>query len=231
VGTGCDSSLAVARLKLVDVPCTMRWMMPCMAHVAATVGRPFSPADMPHFKPRGSQQRPSVRGNLSKLWDQSGFDLPSWRLLRAAQCDGQLLDKEAMWAHRLTPAAGLANSTSTRQSLWHSRSVAGHCGATQHTKHHGCEWRDHGAFRLHASSMSGGWETLGQACALHCSACSRCRFISFSLRYGDCSWYNICNLTALEALPTGFRTIEVGPGTVSHSHRAHTNRSSAAGVS
>ena len=46
----------------------------------------------------------------------------------------------------------------------------------------------------------GAWEhvkTLA-ACAERCLGCSRCRYVSFSRKFGDCSWASLCDKTLLE---------------------------------
>jgi len=34
-------------------------------------------------------------------------------------------------------------------------------------------------------------------CATRCQACDRCRFVSYSARFGNCDWFTACNLDAL----------------------------------
>ena len=61
-------------------------------------------------------------------------------------------------------------------------------------------------------------------CVLGCERCERCRFVSYSKRFGDCSWYEKCPLLvkgdAGRAIPTGgkamtlasdYQTAEAGP--------------------
>ena len=38
---------------------------------------------------------------------------------------------------------------------------------------------------------------LAAACEERCRACARCRFISWSWRHGQCSWYHSCELDGL----------------------------------
>lgn len=52
--------------------------------------------------------------------------------------------------------------------------------------------------------VAGGTTTLDSAllwCSKQCDSCKRCKFISLSLEYKDCSWYNECNLERLEPPP------------------------------
>uniref|UniRef100_A0A7S0IYW6 Uncharacterized protein n=1 Tax=Calcidiscus leptoporus TaxID=127549 RepID=A0A7S0IYW6_9EUKA len=51
------------------------------------------------------------------------------------------------------------------------------------------------------------WQAAARACAAMCSHCARCRFISYSLRYADCSWFATCSLDLLQQTGIdGFRT-------------------------
>ena len=57
------------------------------------------------------------------------------------------------------------------------------------------------------------WRNAVAACAARCAVCSRCRFVSLTLRMRDCSWFHECpgyhadgNLGRLEIYLPGFRT-------------------------
>ena len=50
------------------------------------------------------------------------------------------------------------------------------------------------------------WETAATHCLRRCQQCNNCRFISLSLSYKDCSWYEECALTALQQDVSGFRS-------------------------
>jgi len=43
-------------------------------------------------------------------------------------------------------------------------------------------------------------------CQNLCRSCAKCRYISFSERYADCSCYAECDLSALQTTPAGFTT-------------------------
>ena len=38
----------------------------------------------------------------------------------------------------------------------------------------------------------------GDACVEQCKRCERCRFVSFSKRLNDCSWFSQCDMQQLE---------------------------------
>ena len=44
-------------------------------------------------------------------------------------------------------------------------------------------------------------EELLDECTQECLKCARCNFISVSRPYSDCSWFEECDLTNLEAAP------------------------------
>lgn len=51
--------------------------------------------------------------------------------------------------------------------------------------------------------------SLRNACYEACLACPRCNFISFSEKWGDCSWHHECNLRQLRTDVKGFETMRV----------------------
>ena len=61
-----------------------------------------------------------------------------------------------------------------------------------------------------AVSTHQGWATAAAWCLDRCSHCRRCRFVSISLVFNDCSWYASCNTSRLHLVPSGFRS---GAGT------------------
>ena len=52
------------------------------------------------------------------------------------------------------------------------------------------------------------WLALSE-CVAQCNMCDRCRFISFSHTFKDCSWFSKCNMAALRKVPGDFFTIPV----------------------
>lgn len=81
---------------------------------------------------------------------------------------------------------------------WLANSTAGSCGVT--SGQGDCESGSHGAFQL-APVEFRSWESAVHACLLRCEACSRCRYITISVKASDCSWYSACDLGSLPLLP------------------------------
>lgn len=61
-----------------------------------------------------------------------------------------------------------------------------------------CGQTDFGGNCSHGSL--GAWPDVSslRACTTLCRSCDRCRFVSFSLKFGDCSWYTTCGQVLLE---------------------------------
>ena len=60
------------------------------------------------------------------------------------------------------------------------------------------------------------WRTAVRVCMQRCLKCDRCRFISVSLKYGDCSWFSSCSLDHLSTVTAwttsaSFVTAQVAP--------------------
>ena len=77
------------------------------------------------------------------------------------------------------------------------RSVHGHCGITGSSEGD-CEIGLNGAFGLKAADVQGGWKGAAAACVARCQGCARCRFVTVSLQYKDCSWYHACDLPSIK---------------------------------
>ena len=90
---GCNTSLALTRLRSVDMACTLRWMHRCLARIAAVLARPFFVEDVPHVKPVGSQSY------SSSVVVQRAGTVPYSLLYQAAECDQRLFDREQEWAY------------------------------------------------------------------------------------------------------------------------------------
>ena len=64
-------------------------------------------------------------------------------------------------------------------------------------------------------------------CAMRCLQCRRCRFVSFSSKNDDCSWFSSCPPTLhTDGVGTEFKTVEVA-GTTAAQWRRQSRRSSA----
>ena len=53
------------------------------------------------------------------------------------------------------------------------------------------------------------WESAAASCVRRCTACDRCRYVSFSTQWKDCSWFFACDLTTLRHDVFGFRSAAV----------------------
>ena len=58
------------------------------------------------------------------------------------------------------------------------------------------------------------WEAAAAACERRCLACGRCNYVSFSLRWRDCSWFHECDLGALRHDVYGFLSVAVANGSL-----------------
>lgn len=62
-----------------------------------------------------------------------------------------------------------------------------------------CDNDDHGSWSLGSDATS----SFAARCIEKCSACRRCRFVSFSADFEDCSWFHSCDLGRLAQLGDG----------------------------
>ena len=66
------------------------------------------------------------------------------------------------------------------------------------------------------------WESAAASCVRRCTACDRCRYVSFSTQWKDCSWFFACDLTMLRHDVFGFRSAAVnGSGGERHPITGH----------
>uniref|UniRef100_A0A7S2NG51 Uncharacterized protein n=1 Tax=Haptolina brevifila TaxID=156173 RepID=A0A7S2NG51_9EUKA len=88
---------------------------------------------------------------------------------------------------------------------------AGFCSATEEGGGD-CEAGDKGSWRLaHHEQLD--WTSAATVCFARCAACRRCRYISVSTTWGDCSWFHQCALHQLQTSVSGFRSAQA------HSHK------------
>ena len=72
------------------------------------------------------------------------------------------------------------------------------CGGPCHAGAHGTGCK--GTFNL-ALKSSGTWMMAASRCLRMCSACERCNYISLSLKFRDCSWFEKCNVPGGPTFP------------------------------
>ena len=88
------------------------------------------------------------------------------------------------------------------------RSRPGNCGKTREAvaeSSAACKRHELGAALL-PGRVYMSWRSLAAACVDFCQRCERCRFISISPTYRDCSWYARCEVDNLAQSPHGFRS-------------------------
>ena len=121
-----------------------------------------------------------------------------WRpvlvLVRCARC-GTVKGDEAMVPQLRNAAREI---TRRPEPLWFQQIVVGHCGITSRQSSVGsCEDGDRGALGLPTAGLDS-WEDAAQECRKLCERCRRCRYMTVSLYYADCSWYHECDLPAVK---------------------------------
>ena len=83
--------------------------------------------------------------------------------------------------------------------------LRGACAVTE-TQPQSCATASKGAWPL-SKAQSASYSTAVASCLERCAACSRCRWISVSPRFADCSWYVDCDTSALLTNIGGFVTL------------------------
>ena len=82
---------------------------------------------------------------------------------------------------------------------WLQGAREGYCELTDEESGN-CETDDRGSIRLSAEAAT--FRQSAQECAERCLGCAQCRFISFSARHRDCSWFHACDVRDLHT-PAG----------------------------
>lgn len=101
---------------------------------------------------------------------------------------------------------------------WLDGARTGTCGATIDNDRGDCVHGSFGSFGL-SSAATASWEAATADCLAQCGHCSRCRYISTSLRWRDCSWYAQC--AALSREVSDVRSAPLTPN-ATWSHARHT---------
>ena len=71
-----------------------------------------------------------------------------------------------------------------------------------------CDVSEMGFWKL-SQSQASSWSTALAACRELCAGCAGCSYVSASLRARECSWYESCDLQALQSEQPGFRSVAV----------------------
>ena len=86
--------------------------------------------------------------------------------------------------------------------------VDGYCDTTGFNNAGACENDDKGSFAVSFSHATT-WASAAATCAALCLKCTRCRFVSLSTHWNDCSWFNKCDLNNLHRDIQGHRSMRV----------------------
>lgn len=136
-----------------------------------------------------------------------------WRpvlvLLRCARCAARNPNAAAELAleMRLRRVQYEADAARKQPSRWLQRAVVGTCGVTHH-KQKGrkvCAKGSQGVLGLAVDTLDS-WEDAADECMTRCSQCARCRYVTLSLYWGDCSFFYECDLPAVK-YDNDFRSI------------------------
>lgn len=111
---------------------------------------------------------------------------------------------EATSAHNVAGALQLPHAAHAVARRWVRRAATGYCAATSEATD--CETAQMGSWQLELNVANTSWEVAAAACLARCSMCARCRFISLSRRWRDCSWYASCHIDQLKSDVDGFLT-------------------------
>ena len=93
-----------------------------------------------------------------------------------------------------------------------AQAAPGYCRATDaHTPVDACVMDDQGVVpSSRMPLLARSWADVESRCVKFCRACSRCQYVSFSLRWNSCSWYHSCNLNSLvQSRDSSFRSRRV----------------------
>ena len=93
---------------------------------------------------------------------------------------------------------------------WLGEARVGYCGVTSGDGD--CARGAQGSFEGVASGEALDWELLVGRCLERCARCERCRYISASLAWRDCSWFASCAIGNLSADVPGFRSAPANMG-------------------
>ena len=88
----------------------------------------------------------------------------------------------------------------------HAQALLGYCGS--HKGAGDCKVGRGGSWDLTANETAD-LATARGACQKRCEACGRCRYMSFSVVWKDCTWHRMCDLGALRRDVRGFLTVAV----------------------
>ena len=138
-------------------------------------------------------------------------------LLRKAGDEMLPGEAEAGGPDRALAATSAAAARTFDAVSWLLRSAEGFCGVTEDAASTAatCSQASQGQWPLakpganarHGNMHGKDWLSATLRCQKLCAQCARCRYISISVRHGDCSWFESCDAPAgLLRTVSGFRT-------------------------
>ena len=164
---------------------------------------------------RGNDSHTSLLATLR--WSNLRDRPAAWRVVHSGTLWVRHADERCNKAvcHVPPPAVQQAVGTPRGDSLtgfggesyvddWLRGARVGHCDTALRGD---CATDNKGSFTLSARAASD-FRAAAVECGRKCLACSRCRFLSFSSKLRDCSWYYTCDLDALH-VPSAHATLRL----------------------
>lgn len=143
--------------------------------------------------------------------DQHQHWRPVLVLVKCGKCQASVGDDEL--TRRLRRVQQQAEARRRAGKHWVDTLPVGHCGitsASQSKRAEGsCATGDKGVLGLPVEALDS-WEAALNECRRRCEHCDRCRYVTASLFYRDCSWYHACDLRAIDRRGIDFRSMQVG---------------------
>lgn len=104
------------------------------------------------------------------------------------------------------PSAATSHTMPTASTRMHE----GYCDTTGFGSAGDCTTDDKGSFEAHIKHEDlSTWEKASQTCERLCLSCARCSYVSVSVQWSDCSWFNTCDLHRLKKDVPGHRSFRV----------------------
>ncbi len=88
---------------------------------------------------------------------------------------------------------------------WLATAQPGFCGATADNDPGDCSQDAGGSWAL-GKQHSVSWPKAAEVCITMCLGCRRCRFVTVSRRYAECSWFATCALDRLQSIGADHRS-------------------------
>jgi hypothetical protein len=118
-------------------------------------------------------------------------------------------------AHRLSAESRVARLRREKLDARYLRERAaqrGFCAVTDDNQPGDCQEGGQGPAQGSLplpANMSTSWRLAGGWCEEQCRHCSRCRYVSLSRKFRDCSWFARCDLSRLLTSVPEFRTLKL----------------------